>query len=538
MSHTSVPLTGSPIEFINIEEINPLISKVCIKVCYVGDEPNRNHSIITKDVARDMAKSLPGCPIVGYYNEATEDFEEHNRIIDISNGKITVKDTTKPYGFVDLNAKVWFQKFVDDDEEEREYLCTEGYLWTDAFPEAKRVISDGNNQSMELDPKTLNASWVKTDNEKPKFFIINEALISKLCILGEDVEPCFEGATITKFQLSFEQEFKDQLFAMIQKVTKFLEEKEGEGKVYTTYAVEIGDALWSAIYDYLYKTYPVQGEDGCVCGGSKYRIEGIYEEDGKKFTILVERENPGKYYRLDFSITEGQGVLFSSSLTEVTKTFVPAQAPQFELAQVEAYEEELNKSFNSHEENLDNSNQEETSENDDTTEETNSSEEGEENNNDSEGEEEPEQTEGEAAPTYSLEDIPEYVELSEKFSTLETQFNSLQANYDTLNAEVETLRKFKSDADRKDKQAMINSFYMLSDEDKKDVIENIDKYSVDDIEAKLSIICVRNKVSFQLDEDPDSANDTTTYNLNDHDAQDDLVPAWVKAAKQVEKELN
>jgi hypothetical protein len=55
-----------------------------------------------------MANSLPGSPIVGYYNEATGDFEEHNRMIDISGGKIKFKDTTRPYGFVDLNAKVWF----------------------------------------------------------------------------------------------------------------------------------------------------------------------------------------------------------------------------------------------------------------------------------------------------------------------------------------------------------------------------------------------------------------------------------------------
>ena len=33
------------------------------------------------------------------------DFEEHNRIIDISNGGFEIKDTTRPYGFVDLNAK-------------------------------------------------------------------------------------------------------------------------------------------------------------------------------------------------------------------------------------------------------------------------------------------------------------------------------------------------------------------------------------------------------------------------------------------------
>jgi hypothetical protein len=107
MKHTSIAL-NMPCEFINITPVNPLISKCEIKVCYVSDEPNRNRSIITKDVAKEMANSLPGCPIVGYYNEAKEDFEEHNRVIEISNGKFEIKDTTRPYGFVDLNAKVWF----------------------------------------------------------------------------------------------------------------------------------------------------------------------------------------------------------------------------------------------------------------------------------------------------------------------------------------------------------------------------------------------------------------------------------------------
>jgi hypothetical protein len=57
---------------------------------------------------------------------------------------------------------------------------------------------------------------------------------------------------------------------------------------------------------------------------------------------------------------------------------------------------------------------------------------------------------------------------------------------------------------------MINSFSMLSDEDKKDVVDNIDNYSLDDIEAKLSVICVRNRVIFTADE---KENDVTTYNL-------------------------
>ena len=143
MKHLSVKL-DTPCELINITPVNPLISKCQIKVCYVGDEPNRNRSVITKDVAREMANSLPGSPIVGYYNEEKGDFEEHNRIIDISNGKFEIKDTTRPYGFVDLGAKCWFQEF-DDEGVVHEYLMTEGWLWTGQYPEAKRIIEQGNN---------------------------------------------------------------------------------------------------------------------------------------------------------------------------------------------------------------------------------------------------------------------------------------------------------------------------------------------------------------------------------------------------------
>jgi hypothetical protein len=61
----------SPCELINLTPINPLISKCQIKVCYVGDDPNRNRSVITKNVAIELANSLPGSPIVGFYNEET-----------------------------------------------------------------------------------------------------------------------------------------------------------------------------------------------------------------------------------------------------------------------------------------------------------------------------------------------------------------------------------------------------------------------------------------------------------------------------------
>ena len=89
--HISIPVENT-IEIINVTPVNPLISKCQIKVCYVGDEPNRNRSIITKDVATKLANSIPGSPIVGFYNEHEEDFEEHNRSIEIANGQIRVKE--------------------------------------------------------------------------------------------------------------------------------------------------------------------------------------------------------------------------------------------------------------------------------------------------------------------------------------------------------------------------------------------------------------------------------------------------------------
>ena len=517
--HKSVKL-DTPVEFINITPLNPLISKCQIKVCYVDDKPNRNGSVITKETAKQMANSLPGCPIVGFYNETKEDFEEHNRIIDISNGKFEIKDTTRPYGFVDLSAKVWFQKFLDDGQVEREYMMTEGWLWTGQYPECKRILTKGNNQSMELDPDTLNASWSKDGNGEPKFFIINEAIISKLCTLGEDNEPCFEGASISEpiIQFAFADGFKEQVFSMMNELKELL--NKGGEKVFTRYEVEIGSTLWNALYD-----RAVEGS---------YTIESVCEDGEQKFAVLTADE---KYYRLDFSILEDESIQFSENISEL-EDYTPGEEPQFSAEAVQEY-------VASREEDVE----------------------------EPEQEKEPEQveeseccescgkplTECECQPNgeidkeedkvekYNLDEIQEYVELFEKYSVLTNDYNaaqekitSLEANYNNaqekindLTNRINELTAFKNEIEKKEKQEMIDSFYMLSSEDKKDVMDNIDTYSLEDIEAKLSVICVRNKVSFNLDND--NNNGSSTFNLNDGGA--DTTPAWIKRIQDVAKEI-
>ena len=511
--HTSIKL-DTPIEFINITPLNPLISKCQIKVCYVGDEPNRNRSVITKEVAKQMANSLPGCPIVGFYNEEKGDFEEHNRIIDISNGKFEIKDTTRPYGFVDLNAKVWFQKYLDDGMNEHEYMMTEGWLWTGQYPECQRILAHGNNQSMELDEGTIDAHWSKDDNGDPKFFIINEAIISKLCTLGEANEPCFEGANIAAptIQFAFEDGFKEQLFSMMNELKDLLNKEEK--KVFTRYAVEIGDALWTALYSH------VEGI---------YGIESVCEDGEQKFAVLTADD---KYYRLDFSINEENVVEFAAEVSDL-EGYEPAEEPQFDPAAVAEYKAKKDEEKNPPKKDDEGS---EGGEEEKCPKCGKPKSECECEDEDDDDEDDDTKKKGKKEK-YNLEEIQEYVELSEKYSALETDYSNAQQRIEELETQLASLTEFKNKVDRAEKQKMIDSFSVLSDEEKKDVIENIDTYSLDDIEAKLSIICVRNKVSFNLDDDKNKGNDPTTFSLNGGMNGDESVPAWIKAIRSVASEM-
>ena len=325
---------------------------------------------------------------------------------------------------------------------------TEGYLWTGQYPEAKRIIERGNNQSMELDENLINAYWSKDSNGKPQFFIINEAIISKLCILGEDVEPCFEGAQITRVNYSFDDGFKEQLFSMIKEIKEILNE-----------------------------------------GGKPMPEETVVVEEVVTEEVQVEEPEV-----VEEVITEEPEVVEEPAVEEVIEEVEEPVVEETEVVEEETLEVEV--------------------------------------------EESPEIEEDKPAQ-YNLEDIQEYVELSQKYSELETKYNNLVAERDSLNNELTSLTEFKKGVERKEKEAMIDSFYMLSDNDKKDVVENIDTYSLDEIEAKLSIICVRNKVSFDL-EDKKEESSPITYNLNDANNMDsdDSIPAWIRAAKNVAKELH
>lgn len=190
--------TTLPFEFIDIQRIDDRISKCFVKILYPGK--NRNKTFISKAVGNLIANSLPRTPIVGFYNETVRDFEDHGEELIINKNGLKVIKKTRPYGAISEWGTIGWKEYLDSDGVTREYLVAEGYLWTGRYPEVAEVIKSGKGQSLEFFEDSIQGNWATFDNEDEQFFIFNEAEVSALCILGDDVEPCFEGASINNYE--------------------------------------------------------------------------------------------------------------------------------------------------------------------------------------------------------------------------------------------------------------------------------------------------------------------------------------------------
>lgn len=480
MMHQSIATIDSP-EFINLQplEINPLMSSCEIKVLYIGE--NRNHSYITKDVATEMAKTLRGAPIVGYYKEEKEDFADHGEKIIFDDEGVKFECMTRPYGFVAPDADVWFQKFDDTDEfgnvTTREYLMTTGYLWTGQYEECKSVIDQGKPQSMELDEESLEGHWSTNSNTGMDFFIINDAIFSKLCILGDDVEPCFEGSRITANEVSktftkMDDGFKQTLYTMMQDLKFAL---EGGQKM------DIDKA----------ETLTTENEESEVVEST----EAVSEEE-----VAVE-ETPAAEDVVAEETSEEEKDNEEQSVLAENEISIEDQSSQENFTKADDKDEE-----------------EESKDADD-------SKEGSESEEDDEDKEKDYKCGGGSGSSKENKKKKSY-------SLLETELAETKAAYADLEQKYQSLVEFKNQIDNEKKDALIKSFYMLSDEDKEDVIANKSNYSLDEIEAKLSVICVRKKVNFDLDDTSknEEVEDTVvTYTMNNNEGSS--TPAWIAALK-------
>lgn len=446
LRNTSVATIAAP-EFVNLAEdaLNPGISKADVKVLYLGE--NRNGSFINKETAMKMSETLRACPIVGAYRKDIDDFGDHGEIIHIENGEITFDCATVPYGFVAPDAKVWFKEFTDYDEfgntVNREYLMTTAYLWTGQYPEIERCVKEGMGQSMELDGKSIDGHWAENSESGIEFFIINDASFTKLCVLGDGVEPCFEGASVEAPNISdkFSKEnFTTTLYNMMNELKFALAENADAKDANAENAEKTDDS------------------------------ESVKEEETTDFAEKQEEVEETADEAVDFAENAGESIESTESAEVVEENL----------------DQESDFSANTEEEK--------------------------------ESEEVVENTE-ESADN-------EFAEKDAEIETLKSEIASLQEKYSLLETEAEELRSYKASRISADKDALINKYNMLSDDDKAEIIANKDSYSYEEIESKLALLYVKKNVDFDDQEEEVSVSNeaTLTFGLSTANGDAEIDP--------------
>ena len=159
--------------FQGISESNPNIGRLKVRV--FTKDGNRNGSYITEAVANQLIESATQgtTPVVGFFDPETQSWASHSGPT-LANG----------YGYVE--SFLGWEPFEDTDGVTREYAVFSVVLFTDYYEEAKKIF--GQNQSMELDPASIDGDWTMIENQE--YFVYTKAKMLGFCVIGEH-EPCF-----------------------------------------------------------------------------------------------------------------------------------------------------------------------------------------------------------------------------------------------------------------------------------------------------------------------------------------------------------
>lgn len=143
---------------------------------------NRNYSYITDSFAQHLIETADFKPIVGTYLYSSKDFGGHEESTD-----------KRAYGVIVPGSASW-EDHMDSDGVTRTYATFDVIVWTEYWEEAKTIFTKA--QSMELDKNTIKGSWKEViyNDFEDQAFVYTDGVIKGLCVLGDEKEPCFQGA--------------------------------------------------------------------------------------------------------------------------------------------------------------------------------------------------------------------------------------------------------------------------------------------------------------------------------------------------------
>lgn len=220
----NVSKTRLPVSFEMEDSSDNRFKKVKIWIAHTGE--NLNNSYFTKEALEKMSATLPNVPIVGYIKQADKDFLGHESEIVVEKDDVKIRYAGHAYGFIPEDCNAQFEL-----REGKEWLTAEGYIWT-KFRDAIDIFDESSG----VKPQSMEIEGISGAVDDIGRLVIDSAVFSALCILGDEVSPAMAGSTVEYYSKQ-KNNYKRELEEMIREFTaekgesglpKDIEEKEVE----------------------------------------------------------------------------------------------------------------------------------------------------------------------------------------------------------------------------------------------------------------------------------------------------------------------
>lgn len=263
----------------NFEKFNETLSKARVRIFYKYE--NRNGTFITDEFAEELLKSLPYAPVKGIYDG--EDYTDHGASRQL--GRI--------YGIVPEKPNIQWEKHLDEDGIEREYACADVLIFSALYKEANDIV--GKAQSMELYEPSLVYHTAVIRGQK--YLVFDHGCFLGLQVLGDTVEPCFEGASFYTLAKTIED--------AIQKIKEYSKGEQSEMRKINFKLSD--DQKFEAIWKLLNPEYTEEGEWTC-----SYIVCDVYDQ----YAIAFNCET-GKYARVYYTKDDEKDMVTLDEIVEV-----------------------------------------------------------------------------------------------------------------------------------------------------------------------------------------------------------------------------
>ena len=399
----------------NLEKYNEVTSKARCRIFYKYG--NRNGTYITDEFAEELLSTIAYAPVKGIFEY--DDYTDHG----------TRRSEGRIYGIVPENYNLTWEAHIDEDGVERTYACVDVIIFTALYKEANDIV--GKSQSMELYEPSL--QYHKQIIEGQQYIVFDAGCFLGLQVLGDEVEPCFEGAAFFSLRENIEQ-----AISKIQELTNTFTKKGGKEEVKVNFKLSDGDK-YEQIFDLLNTNFNEEGNWTVT-----YGIGEIYDDYALAYN-LETKEVFRAYYQ------KGEDTV---ALGDMKKVYV-IDVTEEEKVTVDTLRRLNGETYEKVEPVLENA---------------------------KENFEKISELEGKKV---ELENSVST--LNTEKSTLEEKFNLSQGENETLKNEIEALKSYKLDIENKKKESVLSEYEnQLSDEILNSYKEKINEYSVIDLDKELA----------------------------------------------------